>query len=141
MNSLRMEKAYRSWGAELTNEVTMIEAGMERFVDFGKDFIGKPATLESQRAGPRTLLSYLEVDAADADCLGNEPVYCEDRLVGITTGGAYGFAVRKSLAFAYIDPLTARASRELQIMIRGEKRAARVIPQPAWDPDNERLRA
>jgi dimethylglycine dehydrogenase len=141
MNSLRMEKAYRSWGAELTNEVTMIEADMERFVDLGKNFIGKAGTLESQRSGPRTLLAYMEVDAADADCLGNEPVFCEGRLVGITTSGAYGFAVRKSLAFAYMDPLIARADRELEILIRGERRAARVIAQPAWDPHNERLRS
>jgi dimethylglycine dehydrogenase len=83
----------------------------------------------------------MEVDATDADCLGNEPVYCNDRLVGITTGGAYGFAVRKSLAFAYLEPAFAGAGRELAITIRGEKRAARTIAQPAWDPHNERLRA
>jgi dimethylglycine dehydrogenase len=141
MNSLRMEKAYRSWGAELTNEVTMIEADMERFVDFAKDFIGKAGTLESKRRGPRALLCYLQVDAADADCLGNEPVFCEDRLVGVTTSGAYGFAVRKSLAFAYVEPQAAHTGRELQIMIRGEKRAARSIAQPAWDPNNGRLRS
>jgi dimethylglycine dehydrogenase len=141
MNSLRMEKAYRSWGAELTNEVTMVEADMERFVDLGKDFIGKAGTLQSKRSGPRTLLAYMEVDAADADCLGNEPVFCEGRLVGITTSGAYGFAVRKSLAFAYMDPLIARVGRECEIMIRGEQRSARVIAQPAWDPNNERPRS
>jgi dimethylglycine dehydrogenase len=141
MNSLRMEKAYRSWGAELTNEVTMVEADMERFVDFAKDFVGKSGTLESKRAGPRTLLTHLEVDAADADCLGNEPVYCEDRLVGVTTSGAYGFAVRKSLAFAYVEPQAARDGRKFHIMIRGERRAARRIAQSAWDPNNDRLRS
>jgi dimethylglycine dehydrogenase len=141
MNSLRMEKAYRSWGAELTSEVTMIEADMERFVDFDKDFIGKAGTLDSKRNGPRTLLAYMEVDATDADCLGNEPVFCEERLAGVTTSGAYGFAVRKSLAFAYLEPAIARAGREFGIMIRGEKRAARIIAQPAWDPANDRPRS
>jgi len=141
MNSLRMEKAYRAWGAELTNEVTMIEADMERFVDFSKEFVGKAGSLESKRSGPRTRLVYMEVDATDADCLGNEPVYCAERMAGVTTGGAYGFAVRKSLAFAYLDPAIAAAAPELAIMIRGEKRAARIIAQPAWDPNNERLRA
>ncbi len=141
MNSLRMEKAYRAWGTELTNEVTLIEADMERFVDLGKEFVGKAGTLESKRGGPRTLLTYLEVDATDADCVGNEPVYCNDRLVGITTGGAYGFAVRKSLAFAYLAPAFAGAGRELAITIRGENRAARILARPAWDPRNERLRA
>ena len=67
-----MEKAYRGWGAELTNEVTMIEADMERFVHYGKEFIGKAATLRSKQEGPRIVLSYLEVDADRADCPGNE---------------------------------------------------------------------
>ncbi len=141
MNSLRMEKAYRAWGAELTNEVTMIEADLERFVDLDKEFIGKSGTLESRRKGPRSVLTYLQVDAKDADCLGNEPVFLQDRVVGITTGGAYGFAVRKSLAFAYLDPACVQAGREFDIILRGEKCPARIIDQPAWDPNNERLRA
>jgi dimethylglycine dehydrogenase len=141
MNSLRMEKAYRAWGSELTNEVTMIEADMERFVDWNKDFLGKPGTLESKHHGPRTLLTYLEVDAINADCLGNEPVFHGGRLVGVTTNGAYGFAVRKSLAFAYLEPAVARAGAEFEILVRGERCAARIIGQPAWDPSNARLRA
>jgi len=140
LNSLRMEKAYRAWGAELTNEVTLIEAGMDRFVHFEKDFIGKSATVRSRDTGPRTLLAYLEVDTAEEDCLGNEPVYCGETLVGVTTGGAFGFAVGKSLAFAYVEPRLATPGVALCIRVRGEKHPARVIPQPAWDPANERLR-
>jgi dimethylglycine dehydrogenase len=143
MNSLRLEKAYRAWGSELTQEVTMIEADMERFVDFAKEFVGKTGTLESKQAGARTLLTYMEVDATNSDCLGNEPVYLDDRLVGVTTSGAYGFAVRKSLAFAYLNPLAASAGAggDFQIMVRGQMRAARIIAQPAWDGTNDRPRA
>jgi dimethylglycine dehydrogenase len=140
MNSLRMEKAYRGWGSELTNEVTLIDAGLERFADMNKDFIGKAATLESLRQGPRILLTYLQVQTRDGDCLGNEPVYRGDSVVGVTTGGAYGFAVEKSLAFAYLEPKWLRQGAQFEILLRGERRAARVIAQPAWDPTNERLR-
>ena len=77
----------------------------------------------------------------NADCLGNEPVYLDERLAGVTTSGAYGFAVRKSLAFAYLDPLAARHDGEFQIMVRGQRRAARIIAQPAWDAANDRPRA
>ena len=62
MNSLRMEKAYHAWGAELTNEVTLIAADMERFVDFGKDFVGKAGTLRERQDGPSSKLVYLSVD-------------------------------------------------------------------------------
>ncbi len=141
MNSLRMEKAYRGWGADLTNEVTMVEADMERFVNYRKDFIGKSGTLRSKQEGPRMVLTYLEVDADRADCLGNEPVYIDGELAGVTSSGGYGFALQKSLAFAYLRPSLLRQHAHIEIPVRGERRAARVIPQPAWDPKNERLRS
>jgi dimethylglycine dehydrogenase len=141
MNSLRMEKAYRAWGAELTNEVTMIEADMERFVHFDKEFIGKAGTLRSRHEGPRFVLCYLEVAADNADCLGNEPVYLDGKLAGLTTGGAYGFAVEKSLAIAYLDPQLRRDGARLEVMLRGELRGARLLPEPAWDAANQRLRS
>lgn len=140
MNSLRMEKAYRAWGSELTNEVTLIEAGMERFIDYRKEFIGKAATVKSRHEGPRTLLAYLELDARANDCLGNEPVSVDDAIVGVTTGGAYGFAVGKSLAFAYLQPALVRPDVTLQVTVRGEPRPARVLMQASWDPANERMR-
>jgi dimethylglycine dehydrogenase len=141
MNSLRMEKAYRAWGGELTNEITMIEADMERFVRFDKKFIGRAATLASKQQGPRLLLAYMEVDAADSDCRGNEPVTCDGRIVGLTTGGAYGFAVEKSLTFAYLEPQLVVEGAAFDIALLGESCKARIIAQPAYDPDNARLKA
>src|SRR5207248_9264591 len=105
MNSLRMEKAYRGWGSELTTEIDMIEASMERFIRLDKpEFIGRDASLAKKQRGARTKLVYLSVEATDSDCAGNEPIYVGDRLVGLTTSGGFGHAVQKSLAFAYVDP-------------------------------------
>lgn len=140
MNALRMEKAYRAWGGELTNEVTMIEGSMERFVDFRKDFVGKAGTLRSKQEGPRIKLVYLEVAATDSDCRGNEPLFHDGRLVGITTGGAYGHAVEKSLAFAYVEPALASSADELAVELYGARHAAHIISEPAYDPDNARLK-
>jgi dimethylglycine dehydrogenase len=113
---------------------------MERFVDLNKEFIGKSATLDALREGPRILLAYLQVETEDEDCLGNEPVYSGNSLVGITTGGGYGFAVGKSLAFAYLEPKLVQEDAAFEILLRGERRGARIIAQPVWDPRNERLR-
>jgi len=140
MNSLRMEKAYRAWGGELTAEITMIEGDMERFVHWDKDFIGKAATAASKQQGPRISLVYMEVDASDADCAGNEPVLQNGEVVGLTTGGAFGHAVKKSLAFAYVDPAKADLTAPFEVEIYAEARPARIIPQPAWDPENARLK-
>jgi dimethylglycine dehydrogenase len=136
-----MEKAFRAWGSELTTEVTLLEADMARFVSFDKGpFIGREALLARQREGPRWQLVYLAVEATDADPIGNEPVRSAGRLVGITTGGAYGHTVKQSLAFAYVEPGYAAPGTPLAVRILGEERPARILTRPAHDPDNQRLR-
>jgi dimethylglycine dehydrogenase len=141
MNSLRMEKAYHAWGTELTNEVTLIAANMERFIDFSKDFIGKPGTLREQRDGPPSKLVYLSVAAIDCDCHGSEPVYLGDRVVGLTTGGAYGHAVNQSLAFAYVEPALAQLGTQFEILMMDRRCPAIILSRAAWDPENASLKA
>ncbi len=142
MNSLRMEKAYRGWGSELTAEIDMFEASMERFIRTDKpDFIGREASLSKKQRGERIKLVYMEVENIDSDCVGNEPVYSGGRVVGLTTSGGYGHAVGKSLAFAYVDPAMTAAGTEFQVMMFGELRRAVILSDVAWDPANERLRA
>ena len=141
MNSLRMEKSYRGWGSELTTEIDMFEASMGRFLRLEKEhFIGKAACLSNKQRGPRMVLSYLSIDNTDSDCLGNEPVYHDGKVVGVTTSGAYGHAVDASLVFAYVDPKLVTIGTEFEIMVFGEMRKARIIPESAWDPENDRLR-
>ena len=141
MNSLRMEKAYRGMGSELTNEITLIEADMERFAALDKpDFVGRQATLASKQQGARTQLVYLTVEAKDADCLGGEPVYSGGRLVGVTTSGAYGFAAEQSLAFAYVEPGLAKPGAALEVGILDARCPARIVGEPVYDAGNVRLR-
>ena len=139
VNSLRLEKAYRGWGAELTNEVTMTDADMARFLRLDKeDFTGKQATL-AQRDRVMQLV-YFEVDATDSDVRGSEPLYHGDECVGVTTSGGYGHYVRKSLGFGYVTPALAQPGTELGVDLLGERRPARVLKDPVYDPANERLR-
>ena len=140
VNSLRLEKAYRSWGAELTNEVTMIDAAMERFIKFDKgDFIGREATL-GQR--DRTLqLIYFALDPGDADVQGGEPIFAGERCVGVTTTGGYGHFVRQSLGFGYVPPSLAGPDTELTVDILGQRRRVSMLKDPVYDPANHRLRA
>ncbi len=141
MNSLRMEKAYRGWGSELTTEIDMFEASMARFIRLDKpDFIGRDASLRLKQRGPRMRLVYLEVDGADSDCMGNEPVYVGEKIVGVTTSGAFGHTVGKSLAFAYVPPDTIEPGTEFEILLFKERRKARIVAEPIWDPENARLR-
>ena len=154
MNAMRIEKAYKAWGGELTTEITPIEAGLDRFVDLdtpGRDFIGRDATLVRRDAagtdltGLDMVLVYCEVDATDSDCRGNEPTYDPagdgSGAMGITTGGAWGHTVGKSLAFAYVDPAFLEPGSTFEIALFGGRHTATVLAEAAHDPSNERLRA
>jgi dimethylglycine dehydrogenase len=140
VNSMRIEKGYKAWGSELTNELNMLEADLPRFINFDKsDFVGKAATLEQ---APRNFkIVYAEVAAADTDARGGEPVLVAERCVGVTTSGAYGHRVKKSLAFACVAPEFAAAGSRFEVLIQGERRAATVLEGAAFDPENLRMRA
>jgi dimethylglycine dehydrogenase len=139
VNTLRIEKAYKAWSTELTNELNMLEADMARFINFNKsDFVGKAATLQ-QPARPLKIV-YTEVQATDTDARGGEPILAGDRCVGVTTSGAYGHRVRKSLAFACVDTEFAVPGSAFEVLIQGERRAATVLKAAAFDPDNARMR-
>jgi dimethylglycine dehydrogenase len=139
VNTMRIEKGYKAWSTELTNELNMLEADMPRFIQFDKaDFVGKAATLEQV---PRPLkIVYAEVAAADSDARGGEPVLAQDRCIGVTTSGAYGHRVKKSLAFACVEPDFAAPGSRFDVLIQGERCAATVLGAPAFDPDNSRMR-
>jgi dimethylglycine dehydrogenase len=143
VNSLRMEKAYRGWGAELTGEISLVEAGMDRFFNLNKksDFIGSGALRNKLQSGVDIKIVYLEVDVDDADARGNEPVYHNNKIVGVVTSGAYGFRVKKSLAFAYVNSDLAKEGNEFLLGIQGQKRKAKVLGSPVYDPENNKLKS
>jgi dimethylglycine dehydrogenase len=141
LNSLRMEKAYKAWGTELTTEISLVEADMMRFARKEGGYIGAKVVERKLVEGVDTHLVYCEVEALDVDPMGNEPVYDGDQVIGITTSGAYGHCVKKSLAFAYVNTGHEKVGTQFDIEILGERRRARVLPGPTWDPQNERLRA
>jgi len=142
VNSLRMEKAYRGWGAELTGEISLVEAGMDRFFNLKKinNFFGAKALQHKVQSGVDIKIVYLEVDVDNADARGNEPVYHNNKIVGVVTSGGYGFRTKKSLAFAYVKSDLANGGN-LEIEIQGQKRKAKILDKVVYDPDNQKLRA
>jgi dimethylglycine dehydrogenase len=143
VNSLRMEKCYRGIGAEMTNEISPVEADLGRFVSMKKgDFVGRSAIESIEREGVAQQLVYLVVDAEDADCMGGEPVYADGRVVGVTTSGGYGHRTGKSLAFAYVAPEFTPIGTKIEIGVLESHRPATVIEsEPLYDRNNDRLKA
>ena len=138
VNTMRMEKGYKAWGSELTNELTMIEADMGRFIKFKKDhFVGKQATLD---ASDRFRIVYGEVDAGNVDVRGAEPCLVGDKCIGLTTSGGYGHRTGKSLFFACVPIENSAPGSTFELYLQGERRVATVLALPAYDPDNAKMK-
>ena len=141
LHSLRLEKSFGTWAREFRPIYGPCEAGLDRFVDVRKnDFIGRSAALKEKETGPKRRLVSFVVDAADADCIGDEPVWHDGKVVGWITSGGFCHHVGKSLALGYIPAELAAANRfELEIL--GERRTAVLSERPVFDPDGKRMRS
>ncbi len=136
MNALRMEKMFKGAG-ELTNEVTLPEADVMRFVKLDKDFVGKDATQAALSKPLPWVCAYLIIEPeGDEDGHGGEAVLLDGEVVGSTASVAYGPTVGKILAFAYIHPRAASDGQALDVIIQGKPRRAVVATQPAYDPQS-----
>ncbi|AXI49341.1 glycine cleavage system protein T (plasmid) [Sulfitobacter sp. SK012] len=135
MNVMRMEKGFKGAG-ELTNEVTLPEADVMRFVRSDKAYLGKEQTLANADDLP-WICAYLEIEPDGVeDGHGGEAVLLEGAVVGSTASVAYGHTVGKILAFAYIKPHAATPGTSLKVVIAGEPRAAKVLGEAAYDPQS-----
>ena len=115
--------------------------GMDRWIDWDKDFIGKSAAMaERDGNGPAQTLVTLEIDALDADASGYEPIWKDGARVGFVTSGGYGHTVQKSLAMALVDTGEASEGNDLTVHVVGVERAARVIPASPYDPAGQAMR-
>jgi dimethylglycine dehydrogenase len=140
LDSMRLEKAYRLWGVDMSADWTPLEAGMERFVAFDKgDFIGREALLRQRERGLERALACLVVDAVEADPHGYEPILAGDETIGYVAAGGYGHRVEKTIALAYLPTAYLEPGTGLEVGILGARRSARVVEQPLYDPGNERL--
>ena len=143
MDSLRIEKSYKLVGTEMSIEYAAYESGLDRFVHLNKgNFIGRDALVRWQQDGFDNRMVTLEVfDINDADALGNNAIYSDDKVIGRATGGNYGFRVKKSLAIAMVKPEFSKVGMELEIDILDKKHKVVVIEDSPYDSMNEKIRA
>jgi len=140
--SLRLEKSFGIWSAEFTQGYTPRQTGMDRWIDWSKDFIGKDAAIgERDGPDPAQMLITLEVDANGADASGYEPVWQDGAKVGFVTSGGYGHTIGKSLAMALVRPEAAAVGTALSVHIVGQERPATVIAPSPYDPKGKAMRA
>ena len=143
IESLRLEKGFRTWGTDITPDTNPFEAGLGFAVRLDKSggFIGREALVEARARGLERRLSCLVLADPLAVALGNEPVRIGGRIAGRVTSGGYGYTVGRSIAYAYLPLADAVPGTEAAIDIFGDWVPAEVVRGPLWDPKGERPRA
>ena len=141
IDSLRLEKGYRVWGADVTPDVTPYEGGVGFAVkpDKAADFIGRDAL--AANGEPRSRLCCLTLDDPRSVALGNEPVRVQGEVAGRVTSGGYGYTVGRSIAYAHLPPEHAAPETEIEVEIFGRWVGGQVASEPLFDPEGERVRA
>ena len=141
LQSLRLEKSFGTWAREFRPIYGPYEAGLGRFIDLERgNFVGRAAALEEKARGGQRRLITLEVQSLDADAIGDEPIWHLGKVVGWVTSGGYGHSVNKSLALGYVSREVAAETAGFEVELIGERRPARRLTEPAFDPRGLRMR-
>ena len=143
IDALRLEKGYRVWSSDITPDETPFDAGLGFAValDKGPDFIGREALVAAKATGPRKRSRCLVLDDPRSVSLGNEPVRVGGEVVGRVTSGGYGFAVQRSIAYAYLPSALAAIGTRGEVEVFGEWVGFEVAKEPLFDPTGARIRA
>jgi glycine cleavage system aminomethyltransferase T len=137
-----MEKGYRAWGTDMTQEDDPYEAGIGFTVRLGKgDFVGRDALARKREAGRARALAWVALDDPAHVVLGKELVRAGDRAVGYVRSAAYGYCVGRDLTSVMLPVDLATPGTALTIEWFGERLPAKVVKVPVWDPKGERIRA
>jgi glycine cleavage system aminomethyltransferase T/glycine/D-amino acid oxidase-like deaminating enzyme len=136
IDSLRLEKGYRVWAADITPDDTPYEAGLGFCVRKQEGFIGADALAAAE---PRRLLRCLLLEDPLSVALGNEPVRVDGEIAGRVTSGGYGYTVQRSIAYAYL-PVSVQVGDAVEVEIFGRWVEAEVASEPLFDPKGERVR-
>jgi len=143
IDSLRLEKGYRVWGADVDPGHTPYEAGLGFCVRLDKPggFLGREALAAQKEAGVAQRLVCLLLDERDEVALGNEPVRIDGAVVGRVTSGGIGYSLGASIAFVYLPVALAEAGLRVEVGIFGRWVGATVTADPLYDPTSSRVRA
>jgi glycine cleavage system aminomethyltransferase T/glycine/D-amino acid oxidase-like deaminating enzyme len=142
IDSMRLEKGYRVWAADISPDDTPFEAGLGFCVRKEPTFLGADALglkADGARPSPARRLRCLVLEDPHAVALGNEPVRVEDEVCGRVTSGGYGYSVQRSIAYAYL-PSHVAVGAAVAVGVFGRWVGAEVVKEPLFDPAGERIR-
>lgn len=142
VESMRLEKGYLHWKADILTEFDPFETALHRFVKMDKgDFIGKAALLTRMENGPAKRLVTLQVACTHAPAHGGASVMKDGHVVGTVTSGDWGHRIGKNLAYAFMNVDAFETGNDIAIDVLGERVPATIIPSGPYDTDYKRIRS
>jgi len=135
VDSMRLEKGFLHWKADLLTEFDPFETNLDRFVKMDKpDFIGKAALAKRVAAGPTKKLVSLHVDCTHAPAHGGASMKLDGRVIGTITSGDWGHRLGMNLAYGFVDPEHAATGTKMTVDVIGKPVPATVIDAGPYDP-------
>jgi len=138
--SLRLEKNWGAWGLDFRPDFTVLESGLDQFINWQKDFVGKQACVLEKKTGPKKKLSVMVVNTKDIDVINDEAIMKDGKCVGYVTSGGFAHYVKKSIAMGYLPINLAKKDTKLEIEINGQNYSAIIIDKPLYDPSGSKMR-
>ncbi|MEM9248170.1 MAG: FAD-dependent oxidoreductase [Pseudomonadota bacterium] len=139
--SMRLEKGWGVWTLEYRPDFNAVESGMDVFINWKKDFVGKEATLAARDTGVAQRLVTMTIDVSGIDVSNDEAILKDGTAVGYVSSGGYAHRVGKSMAMGYVTTDHAAPGTSLQVEILGGLFNAEVLGGPAYDANGANMRA
>ena len=138
--SMRLEKQWGVWTLDYRPDFTAAESGLDAFICWGKDFIGKEAAEKEKREGTKQKLVNLTIESEEIDVSNDEAILKNEEPIGYISSGGYAHYVKKSVALGYVPIEHSKPKTKLQVEILGEIYNAEVQGKPLYDPEGRKMR-
>ena len=138
--TMRLEKGWGVWTLDFRPDFTAAQGGLDMFINWKKDFVGKKAALKERESGPKIKLVTLVIDIDGMDVSNDEAIMHEGEAVGYITSGGFAHHLQKSMALGYVPTKMANDGQQLQVEINGNMHNATIHAQPLYDANGGRMR-
>jgi len=136
--SMRLEKNWGAWTLDFRPDFTAKESGLDFFIDWNKNFIGKES---AKKDNSKLKLTPLIIETDDIDVTNNEAVVKDGKSIGYITSGGYAHYVKKSIAYSYLDEKILKTNEKFQVEINGNFYDSTIIKEPLYDPRGTKMRS
>lgn len=138
--SMRLEKHWGVWSLDFRPDFNAVESGMDIFINWKKDFVGKAAAEKQRAEGPKKKLVTMVINIDGIDVSNDEAILKDGKAIGYISSGGYAHHLQKSMAMGYVNIENAAAGTKVEVEILGQMYATEILGEALYDPTGEKMR-